>query len=452
VISSKNIEKLEHSAVKLSLTVPQEDVKKVYDSMIAEYSRTVHIDGFRAGHVPAAVLLRKFGEELKIEAMGRVLEKAVEEAVADVEEKPIVYSTPSLEGQPEFDPGKDFSFAVTYDTFPKVEVTDWKGLELEIPSAEILSQDEDRELDQLRERNAIVVEKDEGAAAAKGDVVTVDYRELDAEAATIEGSERQDFTFELGTGYNIYKFDDELVGMKKDEERTFEKSFPADYEDGDLAGRTVKIAVKLAKIKGKKLPDLDDEFAQDVSEKFKTLADLKADIRARLEKDLTDKLRQIKEQTIVERLLVRTTVDLPRSMVDAELAMRLDSLKRQMKIDTDENLERFLSYSGKSRAELLEQWRPSAEKAITTRLVLEKLTEEGKYECGAEELEAEYERQAKENSLSAEEIKAEYERRGSVDYLKDRIKEDKLMDAIFAAATVKQGKKVSFMDLFKDNE
>ncbi|MDA8426320.1 MAG: trigger factor [Treponema sp.] len=452
MISSKNIEKLEHSAVKLSLVVPQEDVKKIYDTMIAEYGRTVHIDGFRAGHVPAAVLLRKFGEELKIEAMGRVLEKAVEEAVADIEEKPLVYATPSLEGEPEFDPGKDFAFAVTYDTFPNVEVTDWKGLELELPVVGISSEDEDRELAQLRERNAIVVEKDGSAAAAKGDVVTVDYRELDAEAATIEGSERQDFTFELGTGYNIYKFDDELAGMKKDEERIFEKSFPEDYEDKDLAGRTVKIAVRLAKIKEKKLPDLDDDFAQDISEKYTTLEDLKADLRARLEKNLSDKLRQVREQAIVDRLLVRTTVDLPRSMVDAELAMRLDSLKRQMKIDSDENLERFLSYSGKSRGELLEQWRPSAEKSITTRLVLEKLAEEGKYECGAEELEAEYERQAKENSLSVDEIKAEYERRGSVDYLKDRIKEDKLMDAIFAEAKVKQGKKMSFMDLFKDNE
>ena len=412
----------------------------------------MRIDGFRKGHVPAKVLLRKFGGELKTEAMSRVLEAAVEEALADAEEKPLGYSVPTLDGQPDFDLDKDFSFAVTFDVFPEAKIADRKGLEIELPRAEITAEDEDRELAEIRERNAIVVEKDDSAAAAKGDVLTVDYRELDAEGAAVPGTERRDFTFELGSGYNLYKFDEELVGMRKDEERSFDKKYPADHEDKTLAGRSVKIAVKVAKIKEKKLPDLDDEFAQDVSEKFKTLADLRADIRARLEKDLAVKLRQLKEKIIVDGLLKRTTVDLPRSMVDAELSMRLESLKRQMNIDTDENLERFLSYSGKSRAEIVEQWRPSAEKAITTRLVLEKLTEEGKFECSDQELEAEYARQAGENSLSVEEIKAEYERRNSVDYLKDRIKEDKLMDAIFAEAEVKTGQKIAYMDLLKNNE
>jgi trigger factor len=434
------------------VVVPQIEVKKAYDALLVDYSRSIRIDGFRKGHVPATVLLRKFGEELKIEAMSKVLEAAVEEALVDAEAKPLGYSMPTLDGQPDFDLEQDFSFAVTYDVFPKVAITDWKGLEIELPQAEITAEDEERELAHIRERNAIVVEKDDSGVAAKGDILTVNYRELDAEGAAIQGTERQDFTFELGTGYNLYKFDEELVGMRKDEERSFEKTYPADHEDKGLAGRTIKIAVRLSKIKEKKLPELDDEFAQDISEKFKTLTDLRIDIRTRLEKDLALKLRQLKEKAIVDGLLTRTTVDLPRTMIDTELAIRLESLKRQMNIDTDENLERFLSYSGKSRAELLEQWRPSAEKAIATRLVLEKLTEDGKFECGPEELEAEYARQAEENSLSVEEIKAEYEKRQSVDYLKDRIKEDKLMDAIFAEATVKKGKTIAYMDLLKNNE
>lgn len=452
MISSKNIERLEHSAVKLSVVVPRDQVKNVYDGMLAEYARDVRIDGFRRGHVPASVLLRKFGEELKIEAMSRVMEKAVEEAVKDLEEKPLAYATPTLDGTPDFDAEKDFAFAVSYDIFPSVSIGEWKGLEIEVPQAEISAEDEERELAELRERNAIVVERDDSAQAAKGDVLTVAYREISAEGAAVPGSERTDFTFELGTGYNLYKFDDELVGMKKDEERSFEKSYPADYEYKELAGRTVRIAVNLSKIKEKKLPDLDDEFAQDVSEKFKTLADLRADIRSHLEKSLADKLRQLREKAIVEALLGRTTVDLPRSMVEAELAMRMESLKRQMGMDSDDKLDRLLSYSGKTRELLREEWRATAEKAITTRLILEKLAEDGKYECSDADLEAEYARQAEENSLSVDEIKAEYEKRGSVEYLRDRIKEDKLMDAILAEAKVKTGAKVAYVDLLKDNE
>ncbi len=452
MISSKNVEKLEHSAVKLGVTVPKDEVRKAYEATAREYAANVRIDGFRKGHVPVSVLERKFGDSLKLDAMGRVMEKAVEEAVKDIEEKPLAYSSPSLEGEPVLDLEKDFAFSVVYDVFPQVPAMDWKGLKVETPRVEVGLEDEERELAELRERNAVVVERDSAAKAAKGDVVTVDYRELGADGAAVAGSERSDFTFEIGTGYNLYKFDDEIVGMAKDEERTVEKTFPADYEHAELAGKTVKVAVKVTKIKEKKLPELDDDFAQDVSEKFKTLADLKADIRSQLEKRLEARLRQIKEKALVDGLLARVAVDLPRSMVDAELGMRLENLKRQMGIDSDEKLDRLLSFSGKTRPGLAEEWRPSAEKAITTRLVLEKLVLEGKYECADADLEAEYARQAAEAGLSVDEVKAEYEKRGSLEYLRDRIKEDKLMEALLAEAKVTQGDRVSFVDLFKDNE
>jgi trigger factor len=454
VIESKNIERLEHSSVKLSVTVPASEGRKEYDAMLREYAKSVRIDGFRAGHVPASVLERKFGETLKLDAMGRVLEKAVEEALkdADQDDRPLAYSQPSLEGEPAFELDKDFSFAVKYDVFPRIQVGDWKGIEVEKPVCEITADDEARELKDIQERNAVVVERDASAAAAKGDVVTVNFREIGEDGAAIAGTEREDFTFEVGTGYNAYKFDDEIVGMKRDEEKTFSKSYPADFESAELAGRSVKLAVKVTKIKEKKLPELDDELAQDVSEKYKSLADLKADIRSQLEKRLADRLKQLEEKALVEGLLARSKVELPESMVAAELAMRLENLQRQMGLDSIDKLDRLLSYSGKTRASLVEEWKPSAEKAITTRLAIEKLVEEGKYECADADLEAEFARQAAETSLSIDEIKAEYEKRGSMDYLRDRIKEDKLMAALLAEAKVKKGAKISFLDLLKDSE
>jgi trigger factor len=404
--------------------------------------------------VPASVLERKFGDSLRLDAMGRVLEKAVEEALKDIDpkEQPLAYSTPSLEGEPDFALDKDFSFAVKYDVFPAIEVGDWKGIEVAQPVVEIGSEDEARELEDIRDRNAVVVERDASAAAAKGDVVTINFREIGEDGQTVAGTEREDFTFEIGTGYNVYKIDDEIVGMKRDEEKTIAKSYPADFDYNELAGKSVKLAVKLTKIKEKKLPALDDELAQDVSEKYKTLAELKADIRVQLEKRLADKLKQLEEKALVDGLLARSKVELPESMIAAELAMRLENLKRQMGIDTEDKLDRILSYSGKTRSSLIEEWKPSAEKSITTRLAIEKLVEEGKYECSEADLEAEFARQAAESSLSVDEVKAEYEKRGSMDYLRDRIKEDKLMAALLASASVKKGAKVSFVDLLKDSE
>ena len=454
MIDSKKIERLEHSAVKLSVTVPAAEGRREYDAMMKDYAKSVRVDGFRAGHVPASVLERKFGDSLKLDAMGRVLEKAVEEALKDAgpDERPLAYSQPSLEGEPSFEIDKDFSFSVKYDVFPKIEVGDWKGIEVQKPVCEISAGDEERELKEIQERNAVVVEREASAAAAKGDVVTLNFREVGEDGATVPGTEREDFTFEIGTGYNAYKIDDEIIGMKRDEERTISKTYPGDFENSALAGKSLKVAVKVTKIKEKKLPALDDDLAQDVSEKYKTLADLKADLRVQLEKRLADRMKQLEEKAIVDGLLARSKVELPESMVAAELAMRLENLQRQMGLDTPDKLDRILSYSGKTRASLVEEWRPSAEKAITTRLALEKLVEDGKYECADADLEAEFARQAVETQLSVDEVKAEYEKRGSMDYLKDRIKEDKLMAALLAAASVKKGAKVSFVDLLKDSE
>jgi trigger factor len=454
VIARKSIERLAHSSIKLSITVPGAEAKNEYDAMLREYSKSVRVDGFRAGHVPASVLERKFGDSLRLDAMGRILEKAVEEALkdADPKEQPLAYSTPSLDGEPNFDLEKDFSFAVKYDVFPAIEVGDWRGIEVEKPTVEIAPEDEARELEDIRERNAIVIERDASSAAAKGDVATVDFREMGADGKAVDGTEREDFTFEIGTGYDVYKIDDEILGMKRDEERTIEKSYPADFENRDLAGRSVKLSVRLTKLKEKKLPALDDELAQDVSEKYKTLDDLKTDLRGHLEKRLVAKLKQLEEKALVDGLLARSKAELPESMIAAELAMRLENLKRQMGVDTDDKLDRILSYSGKTRASLVEDWKPSAERSITTRLAIEKLVEDGKYECADTELEAEFARQAAESSLSIEEVKAEYEKRGSLDYLRERIKEDKLMADLLAAADVKKGPKLAFVDLLKDSE
>ena len=452
MVASKNIEHLEHSSVKLTVSVAAADCRKEYDGLLAEYSKSVAIPGFRKGHVPSSVLERKFGDGLRLDAMGRVLEKAVEEAITDIPEKPIAYSQPSLEGDPEFAVDKDFSFAVKYDVFPEVIAPDWKGLEVEMPESSVEAADEEREINAIRDRNAIVMEKDAAAVAAKGDIATVNYRELDAQGQAVEGSAREDFTFEIGTGYNLYKFDDEVVGMAKDQTKTIEKSFPADYEYSDLAGKNVKLEVTLTKLKEKKLPELDDEFAQDVSEKYKTLADLKADVRKQLEKRLEDRLRQMREKALIDALMTRTSVDLPLSMVEAELAMRLENMMRQMGMDTIDKLDRMLAYSGKTRTDLLEDWRPNAAKSIATRLVLEKLTSEGKYECSDAELEAELERIAGESNMSAAEVRAEYEKHGNLEYLRDRIKEDRLLADIQAAAKLKKGPKLSFVDALADNQ
>ncbi len=450
VISERKLEKLEHSKVRMTATVAAAEVKAVYDEMMAEYIKSVRIDGFRVGHVPSSVLERKFGDTLRLEAMSRVLEKAVDTALADSEEKPLAYEAPALEGEPEFAVDKDFTFSVTYDVFPSFELPSTEGIALELPKVEVAEKDIAEELERIRERNAIVVEKT--GPAALGDIVTLAYSEQSEDGKTIPGTERQDFTFELGKGLNLYKFDDEVVGMKAGDSKTFSKTYPEDFEYKDLAGKTARLSVSVTKVKQKDVPALDDELAQDVSEKYKTLDDLKKSVKDQLQKALDGRMRELKEKKLSDNLLERTSVDVPESMVAAELAMRWESLKREMGIDSDEKMESIAQYSGKNRQQLYEDWKPGVSKAIATRIVLDKLVEKSALEISEDDLSTEYARQAEGTAMSVDEVKAEYEKRQSVEYLKDRMRETRFFDAILASATVSEGEAKSFVDFMSSAE
>lgn len=452
MLVTKNIERLEHSRARLTVTVSKEDIHSAYNKLIEDYTKNVVIDGFRKGKVPASVLERKFGPQLKLDAMSRIIEEALESALEGEKLSPLAYSRPELDGEPALDFDNDFSFTVTYDVMPEVLAGDISSVEYELPEVSISKVDIDRELEEIRERNALVIDRDDNAKAQKGDIATVNYSELDENGNSIKATEREDFAFEIGTAYNLYDFDNDIIGMQKGEEKILNKSFSADYRYPELAGQEKKIKVKLGKLKGKELPALDDELAQDVSDNFKTLDDLKADTKSKLEKRLEDKLKMQKEKAVIDSLLERSQIDLPSSIIEAELEMRMQNLMQRSGIEDVKKFEALVAMSGRKLEQLKEEWRPDAEKAIKTRFILDKLLEEGKYEASDEELENEFKKLAQESSMPIEEFKEEYEKRGMNDYLKDRIKEDKLMADLEKKMIFKKGKKMAFLDLFKENE
>jgi trigger factor len=454
VAVSKEIAPQEHSSVKLTIKVDRDNVRAQYDDLLKEYTKNVQIPGFRRGKVPREVLVRKFGDGLKGEALGRIIEKSMTEVFEDEsmtrEQKPLPYSSPRLEGEPKLDLDADLEFSVVYDVLPVVNVGQWKGLEAEAPDTAVTDGDLNRELEAIRDRNAFVLDRDEGAAAEKDNVVTVNYCELGENGVALPGTEREDFVFTLGSGYNIYKFDDEVTGMKKGETKDFEKTFPADFADAEMAGKTKKIRVSLSALKEKKLPDLDDDLAQDVDEKFKTLEDLKNSIRKRLEGNLERKLREIRISRILEKIVENTPVDIPESMIRIELESRWRNLARRFNT-SPENIVKMMGASGKDPGEIQEEWRPDAVKALHSRLIVETLIEREKFEASDEELEREIERQAGDMETALEEMKKYYEDETMREYLKEDIKERKLFDVLLAENTIKPGEKVNYLDIMGNN-
>jgi trigger factor len=454
VAVSKEITRLEHSNVKLTITVSKEDVRSQYDDLLSDYSKNLQIPGFRKGKVPKNVLERKFGEALREEALGKILENAVTGVFEDEsfsrEDKPLPYSTPQIEDKPVLNLEEDLRFSVVYDVLPKLTVDTWKGLQVEVPDVSITKEDLDRELEALRERNAIVKDKDEGLPAVKDDVVTVNYAELSDTGEVLEGTEREDFVFTLGSGYNVFKFDDEIAGMKKGETKDIEKSYPQDFSDPELAGKTKRIRISLTAMKEKSLPELDDDLAQDVDEKYKTLEDLKASIKDRLTKTLEDRLREIKLNNLLEKIMETTPVEVPESMIRLELDSRWRNLARRFNTSVEE-LVKIMGTTGKGYDDIMAEWRPDAVKALHSRLIVETLIRDLALEASDEEVEKEFETLAAESESPVEEIKKYYEQENMREYLKEDIKERKFFDILLAENKINKGKKENYLDLVKNN-
>jgi len=451
MVSDKKIERLDNSAVKLTITVDKDTVKKEYENLVKDYARSAHIKGFRKGKVPASVLEMKFGDSLRMETSQKLLEESLKEAFEEVEEKPLPYAQPELDGElGELNTDEDFRFTVKYDVFPEIKLGSYTGHEIEEPQVQITKEDEERELKALQEQNSMVIEKDSGAVE-KDNIVTIDYWEVDEEGNPVEGTRREDFVFTVGSGYNYYKIDDDIVGMEKDAEKVVEKSYPEDAETEELRGQTRKIGLKIKTIKERQLPEIDDELAQDISEKYKSLDDLKKDIRSRLKETADSHVRQQKVDALMEKVLEDSTVPVPATMVDAELENSWRNFVSRFRA-TDEQVMQLLAAQGKTKQELLEEWKPEAEKSLKKRLLSGKMVEAEKIEATDEEIEEHLAKQAENASMSADELKDYYQKNGMMDYLKSEIQERKLFDKVLEENTIKKGKKVKFLDLVGGNE
>ena len=223
---TKEITKLEHSAAKLTVTVAKEDVANGYKTTLGKYVKQVQIPGFRKGHVPASVLERKYGEQIKMEAAGDLIDSVLNEIFQDEKElsnRPLPYAQPKMDEMPAFDTAKEFTFTVTYDVFPSVEVKDFNGISVKEPQVSVGDAEVEEELKGIQERNAAVIDKKEDEKAEKDNIVTIDIEEIGEDGKVVEGTKREGFTFTLGTAENVYKIDDDIIGMKANETKEITK-------------------------------------------------------------------------------------------------------------------------------------------------------------------------------------------------------------------------------------
>lgn len=449
---TKNFTPSENSQMKLSVTVPQDEVKKEYTALTAKYAKQIQVPGFRKGKVPIKILEQKFGESLRSETFSGIIETVLEEifAAADKYERPLPYDRPSFEDNEKFTMDKDLSFTVTYDVMPKVVVEKTSGFTIEVPQISLSDDDIQNELISIQERNALVVDRGTDAAVEMGNIATIDFVEVDDNDLEIESTARKDFVFTLGKAQLVYEIDEELLGMKIGEEKTVTKVYAADFADANLAGKTKKIKITVTALKERKLPEIDDELAQDVSEKYHTLADLKDSIKKNLTAQIEDVVENRKINNLLKQLAEANPIVLPVSMVNAELESQWIMTANQFRI-SPEALERLSSAVDRNRTKtaMLEEWRPEAELRIKTRLIVETLMQEYTISVSPMEVEAEYAALAKKFDTPIEEIKKHYQDDlKQKDYLIDTLKEKKVYAQLYEKSVIKMAEAVTFEEYF----
>lgn len=439
------------SRVRLEITIGQKEVSDFYRGMLQKYAKTIQIPGFRKGKVPENILEQKYGDALKHDAEGDLINDAIERAVenADKYEKPLPYSQAELDGEPVFDPEKDFSFAVVYDVFPKADLKKLEGFEIEVPDAAVEDGDVNKELEAIRERNALVTDKDDGAPAENGDIATITYCEIDGEGKEIENSRRDGFVLTIGKSFDAYKLDDAVIGMKKGETRDVEKAYPENYEFQALAGQTKKFKITLDALKKNELPALDDELAQDVSEKYKTLEDLKTDIRKNLQLAMENRISTIRTNALLEKIVEANDFPLPESMVNVELEARWRGLADRFRTDTSK-LEKLMAATGSTKSATFDSWRPEAEKLLKSRVVVETLIQDRNITVSPEDVDAEINKIAEKSGVPVEEVKKHYADTRAKEYLIDDMKEQRLYGQLLEKCSVKKGEKTSLEELLGD--
>lgn len=422
-------EKIEKNLGVLEVEVDAERVAQALDKAFNKVVKKANVPGFRKGKVPRPIFESRFGvESLYQDAIDILLPEAYGEAVEQTDIFPVDRPEVDIE---QFGKGQSFKFKAKVTVKPEVKLGQYKGIEVPAQKAEVTEEELNAELTRLQERHAeLVVIED--APAAKGDIAVIDFDGyVDGEA--FEGGKAERHSLELGSNSFIPGFEDQVIGLSTGDSKDVEVTFPEEYQAEHLAGKPAVFKVKLHEIKRKQLPELDDEFAKDVSE-FETLAEYKEDLKKQLESRKAEELKGAKENAVVEKAAANAEVEIPEAMIESEIQTMVRDFDLRLR-QQGMNMDMFLSFSGQTQDDLRAQMKNDAEKRVLNNLVLEVIAKEENIKVSDEEFEEELSKMAETYKRSAEEIRGILAANGSLDSLRDEISLRKTIDFLVENST-----------------
>ena len=422
-------EKIENQQVVLEITVPAEELEKAYAQAFKNISKQVNIPGFRKGKAPKKMVEKHVGVEyIMDEAFKTVYNASFGEAVDESKQVPV--SRVDLE-EVQLELGKDVIYKTTFTAKPEVKLGQYKEVKVAKADTTVSDADVDAQLARMLDRQADMVEAEEGAAVENGNFITLDFKgTVDGEA--FAGGESKDYPLEVGSNSFIPGFEEQLVGMKVGEEKDVNVTFPEDYHSEELKGKAAVFACKVNSIKRKVLPAMDDEFAKKAST-FETLDELKADVRKNLQTAADNKAVNEKREAVLDAISEAAEVEIPNVMIET----RINNMINQMAMNIEQQgmkLEQYLQFTGTDMSKLRENCKETAQKNVRIDLVLEAVAVAEGIKVEDADLQAEIAGMAAQYGATPAQIKKIIAENGQIGSLIDTIMRRKAMELVVSSA------------------
>ena len=396
---SVQVENLEKNMVKLTIEVPAEELEKAIDAAYKKQKNQISIPGFRKGKVPRAMVEKMYGVEVFYEDAANTLMQqnypsAVEESGVDIGSRPSIDVV-------QIEKGKPFIYTAEVAVRPEVTLGKYMGVTVTKIDTSVSDDEVAEALEQQRNNNARTISVTDRPVAV-GDTAVIDFEGF-VDGVAFEGGKGENHPLEIGSHTFIDNFEDQLVGKNAGDEVEVNVTFPEQYQAADLAGKPATFKVKINEIKAKELPELDDEFAQDVSE-FDTLAEYKESLKKNLEEKKENEAKRTKEDEAVQKIIDKSKMDIPEAMIDTQCETMIEEFAQRI-AQSGLSMDQYLQFSGLTVDGLKEQVRPEALSRIQASLVLEQIAKDENIEVSDDDVNAEIEKMAASYGMEADKLK-----------------------------------------------
>lgn len=397
---SLKVENKEKNMAVLTIEVSAEEFEKAIETAYQKNKNKISVPGFRKGKVPLQMIERMYGPEIFYEDAANILIPEVYDRELSEHKEIEVVSQPDVDVT-QMEKGKPFIFTAEVALKPPVELGKYKGVKIDKIDTEVSDEEVDKEIDKERENNARTISV-EDRGVKDGDMTVIDFEGFVDDMA-FEGGKGENYPLTIGSGAFIPGFEDQLVGAKLNEETEVKVKFPEDYHAEDLKGKDAVFKVTVKEIKEKELPELDDEFASEVSE-FDTLEEYKADIRKNLAEKKEKEALGKKEDAVIEAIIADAKMEIPDAMVETQARQLANDYASRLQ-NQGLSLEQYFQFTGLDSPKFLEQMKPTALKRIQSRLVLEAVVKAENIEVSEEEYEAELQKLADNYKMEVDKLK-----------------------------------------------